>query len=390
MKYNKHMFPAIPYAIYSLARWCFLSMLPIIVTQKFSAGGPLVASLTFKILPRVLFAPLIAKMILKRGAKDVAASAILCCAPIYILLFYIEPPVLFQSMVLLSGILEAIITTAMLVLRSQIAAMGENITTNAVFTTIERSSAVIGPALAGILLWKLSTLHSSYLMAAASLIAGILLFLSPYVKKTSLAPSISYKSFFNLFKETPILWTLWIPGLGYAFLLGALPLFLYWANTEIFQEAQNRWTVLLTFHCLGAVLGGITASKILSFVQRKISLIKVYPWLVLLRILSFFSLIAVHRWGSALVVLAVAGLPEMLEVICFFTLLQRYLPAHQEELFYALSMPIFYMCILLGTLLGGAYTQHLISLHAFWLLISILCLILAIPFLVPKKAIKGT
>lgn len=361
-------------------------MLPVLVTQKFSAGSPLVVSFAFKILPRVLLAPLIAKMILKKGAKDIAALSILFCAPIYMLFCYVDSAVLFQSVVLLSGIFDAIIITAMLVLRSQISALGAGVTINAVFTTIERSSAVIGPALAGALLWRLSILYSSYLIALASLLAAFLLFLSPFVKKASTSPSISYKSFLNLFKEMPILWTLWVPGLGYAFLLGALPLFLYWANTEIFHEVQNQWTMLLTFHGLGAVLGGLMAPKLLALIQKNIPLIKAYPWLVLLRALGFLSLIAVDKWQSALVVLIVVGVPEMLEVVAFFTLLQKHLPAHQEELFYAFSMPIFYICTVLGTLLGGIYTQHLISLHTFWLLISGLCLVLVIPFLLRKEA----
>jgi hypothetical protein len=226
-------------------------------------------------------------------------------------------------------------------------------------------------------------------MALFSVLAAILLFkCSAYPPKPSLSSPVSYKSFLNLFKKIPILWTLLIPSLGYALLLGALPLFLYWASTEIFQETQNQWTVLLTFHGMGAVLGGIIAPKALGFIEKKISLINVFPWLVLSRTLSFLPVIAVDRWESALIVLSVAGFPEMLEVVCFFTLLQRHLPSHQEELFYAFSMPIFYVCTVLGTLLGEAYTQHLVSLRAFWLLISTLCLILTIPFLVRIKAIK--
>ena len=259
------------------------------------------------------------------------------------------------------------------------------------FTTIETASKIIGPALVGIILWKLSILHGSYIMALSSIIAAVLLFkCSKYSTKPLPSSSISYGSFFSLFRKIPILWILFIPGLGYALLLGALPLFLYWANTEILQETQNQWTVLLTFHGMGAVLGGIIAPKTLGFIEKKISLITVYPWLVLARILSFLPLIVVHRWESALIVLAVAGLPEMLEVICFFSLLQRHLPSRQEELFYAFAMPIFYICTVLGTLLGGVYTQHLISLRVFWLLISLLCLMLTMPFLVRVKAIKDT
>ncbi len=383
------MLPIISYAIYNLSKWCFFSMLPVLITQKFSAGGPLVTSLVFKVLPRVLFAPLIAKVMLKKGAKDIAAIAILCYAPIYIMLLYIDSPTLFQAFVLLSGILDAVITTAMLVLRSHIAATGKNITVNAVFSTIESGSKIIGPALAGIILWQSSLLHSSYMMALSSILAAVLLFkCSIYPPKSSLASPISYQSFLDLFRNTPALRALFVPGLGYALLLGSLSPFLYWANIEIFHKPQEKWTLLLTFHSVGAVLGGMIAPKTLNFIKKRVSLITVYPWLVLARTLSFLPLIALHRWESALIVLSLAGLPEMLEVICFFTLLQRYLPAHREELFYAFSMPIFYVFTGLGTLLGGVYTQHLVGLRAFWLLISTLCFTLVMPFLVRIKTIK--
>lgn len=308
------------------------------------------------------------------------------------MLLYIDSPTLFQAFVFLSGILDAVITTAMLVLRSHIAATGKNITVNAVFSTIESGSKIIGPALAGIILWQSSLLHSSYIMALSSILAAALLFkCSIYPPKPSLASPISYQSFLDLFRNTPALRALFIPGLGYALLLGALSPFLYWANIEIFHKTQDKWTLLLTFHSMGAVLGGIIAPKTLNFIKNKrVPLITVYPWLVLARTLIFLPLMALHRWESALIVLSLAGLPEMLEIICFFTLLQRYLPAHQEELFYAFSMPIFYVFTGLGTLLGGVYTQHLVSLRAFWLLISTLCLILVMPFLVRIKTIKGT
>ena len=87
------------------------------------------------------------------------------------------------------------------------------------------------------------------------------------------------------------------------------------------------------------------------------------------------------QWEFFLVALVIAGLPEMLAGVCFFTLMQRHLPPHQAEIFYSLSAPIFYGCIILGTLLGGLYTQNLIGLGEFWLLISMLCLGTALPFL---------
>lgn len=360
-----------------------------LVAQKFSVESSLVIALALQLLPRVVFAPLIAKVMLKKGAKNVAGIAILGCAIVHVILLYVDSHMLFQFLMLLSGLLDTAIIAAMLVMRSQIATAGRNTTINAIFSTTERVSKIIGSALAGVLLWKLPILHGVYVVALSFVVASILLFKSPIrPKRASLVQQISYQAFLRLFKEQPILWALVVPGLSYALLLGTLPLFLYWANTEILHKPESQWTLLLTFHGVGAVLGGVLSSKVLYLIQKKTSLVRAYPWIVLVRALCFLSLISVCRWELALMVLVVVGLPEMLEIVCFFTLLQKYLPSHQEELFYAFMMPMFYACTVLGSVLGGMYTQHLISLREFWLLTSTLCLITILPFLPYIKATK--
>lgn len=384
------MMAIVAYAIHTLSRWAFLSMLPILVMQRFSSGSALIFALALEVLPRVFLAPLIARTMLKKGAKNVASIAIICCAPIYITLLHIGNHVLLQALMLLLGIFDAAIVAAVLVVRSQIAPAGKNITINALFATTERASKMIGPVLAGIFLRKLSLLHSTYIMAICSAIASVLLFISPIRRKHAFtSQQVSYKAFWSLFRKTPILWSLFIPTLGYALALGAISLFLYWANIEIFQKSEELWTVLLTFRGLGAVLGGLIASKLLLFIQKRISLLKAWPWIGLMRALCFVPLASTSRWEYFLVALVIAGLQEMLAGVCFFTLLQRYLPPHQEELFYALSTSVFYGCTILGTLMGGIYTQHLVGLREFWLLISTLCLSAALPFLPRIKITKS-
>ncbi len=378
------MLAIVAYAIHTLSRWAFLSMLPVVVMQKFSSGSTIVIALALELLPRVLFAPLIAKIMLRKGAKNVASIAIICCAPIYISLLHIDSHTFLQVLMLLLGFFDAAITAAALVIRSQVALAGKNITTNAIFATAERSSKMIGPALASIFLRKLSILHSTYIIVLFSVVASVLLFASPVQRKsTSISQSqpVSYCAFLSLFRKNPVLWSLFVPTLGYALILGAISLFLYWANTAIFQKPEDLWTILLTLRGAGAVIGGLLASKILHFTQKKTPLLKAWPWIGLTRALCFLPLALTTQWEFFLVALVIAGLPEMLAGVCFFTLMQRHLPPHQAEIFYSLSAPIFYGCIILGTLLGGLYTQNLIGLGEFWLLISMLCLGTALPFL---------
>ncbi len=376
------------YAVYSLAKWISLSALPLLVAQKFNPGGTLVISLALKLLPQVILAPFLATMLLKKGPQVIAIVTILWLAVGQIILPHTHDYLLFQGIILLTGIMDTAIGASVLTWRSQLIPKGKDIAANAFFSVVERASKIIGPGLTTLILWKLSITQSFYALSLLLVVAAIILLITkrqPSIKATPTSSKVNYLSFLKLFMHKPILWAIYIPGLGYAILLGTLNLFLFWSNTKTFHQAESQWTILLTAHGIGAMFGSIIAPKALSWIHKKMPLLQSYLWLSLLRSIGFISLAWISHFGLACTALVCIGLPEMLEVVCFFTLLQRYLQSGEEIIFYTFNMPIFGGFIFLGTLVGGIYTKSLISLQGFWVLSCVLSMFLIIPFLLYNK-----
>ncbi len=383
----------IPYAVYSLGKWISLSALPSLIAQKFNSQATLVVSLGLHVLPQVICAPLIATTLLKKGPKTLLVTAILWLAVTQLTLPHIANHFAFQGLILFTGIIDTAIVASVSALRSQLIPEGENISANALFATVERSSRILGPALAVVILWKLSITQSFYATALLLIIASTMLSRANIrltTKPSNTLQKVEYSSFLRLFRSKPILWTIFIPGLGYAILLGTLNLFLFWSNTETFHNLESRWTLLLTAHGIGAMLGSIIAPKALCWINKRVPLLKTYVWMSLLRSLGFMALAGVAHFGLALAILVLVGLPELLEVVCFFTLLQKHLKAGEESVFYALSLPVFYGFVFLGTMMGGIYTKNLMSLSGFWALASGLPVLLILPFLLSNKRLNKT
>lgn len=382
------------HAIYSLARWISVSTLPLFVAQKFNDRDVLVLSMVLKLLPTVICTPLLANILPKLGFKKLAIIGMLLFAISQLGLPYASNQIVFQGFILLTGVIDTVIVACILALRSQVIPTGQNISANALFSMVESISRIVGPSLTIVILWRLSIIQSFYIIALLLLIAIIILALTylPFTKSlTSHKTTIHYTSFLKIFFKKPILWHIYIPSLGYALLVGTRNLFLFWANKEIFQNDESQWNLLLTMHGCGAIVGSIIGHKFLDWINRKISLVEAFLYLGLLRSIGYLALAWVSDFSAALGMLAAIGLPEILETICFFTLLQKYLEGDEKNVFYMLNIPIYYSFVILGTLSGRLYTTGVIPLQHLWILTSIVSAIVIIPFLLnAKKAHKNS
>ncbi|OJW67882.1 MAG: hypothetical protein BGO68_04455 [Candidatus Amoebophilus sp. 36-38] len=379
------------HATYSLAKWISLSNLPLLVAQKFNDRDTLVLSLSLKLLPTIICAPLLANILSKIGFKKLTILGMLLLAIMQLGLIYTNHPIIFQGFILVTGIIDTVVTSCILVLRSQVIPSGKHIAGNASFSMVESIARIIGPALTAVMLWKLSLKQSFYGISTLLLLATIILELSqiPFKKATSRhTTTIGYLSFLKLFHKKPILWAIYIPCLGYAILSGTRNLFLFWTNKEIFHNHEAKWTLLLTAHGLGTILGSILGTKFLHWIKKRISLLQAFLYLGLLRSIVFLILSWVPYFKLALAMMVVLGLPEILETICFFTLLQIYLEGDEVHVFYTFNIPVYYTFVVLGTLTGELYTTNLITLQNLWLLTSLLSLISIVPFLVKAKGLN--
>ena len=379
----------IVYTLYVLARWITLSTLPLYITQKFNSSNTLIISLSLKILPAVICAPLIANILPRIGFKKLATISLLFLGIIQMGVLYVGNPIIFQSFILLTGILDTIILAALLALRTSVIPAEKNISANTLFTMVDSVAKIVGPLLSIIMLWKLSFSKSFYILSAFLVVASIiLLFINlPFRKKSVTQKSIlDYSSFLQLFLKKPVLWSIYIPILGYALLAGSRNLFLFWYNKKVFLNTEVKWNLLLTAHGCGAILGSIIGIKIIHWLTKKITLLHTFLYLGLLRGVGFLLLSWITNFKSALILLVAVGIPETLEAICFFTLLQKYLTNSEEEnIFYTFNTSTYYAFFIAGTLMGRLYTMDIITLQNLWILITSLTIISILPFVIKNK-----
>jgi hypothetical protein len=380
------------HATYSLARWISVSTLPLFVAQKFNSGDVLVISMSLRLLPTIICSPLVANILPRIGFKKLAIIAMIWLAITQLILPHTNNKALFEGLILLTGVIDTVIMASILALRSHVIPAGKNIPANALFSMVESVSRIVGPGLTIILLWKLSLTEGFYSIALLLLVATFFLICTniPFTKSISAhTKTIRYSSFLKIFYRKPILWYVYIPSLSYAILVGTKNLFLFWSNKETFQNAEPQWNLLLTMHGCGAIIGSMLGRKFLGWINKKVSLVEVFLYLGLLRSVGYLALAWVSNFNIALGMLAAIGLPEILETICFFTLLQNYLEGDEKNVFYMLNIPIYYSFVILGTLSGRLYTTGIITLQNFWILTTIVSSIAIIPFLLnAKKANK--
>ena len=185
---------------------------------------------------------------------------------------------------------------------------------------------------------------------------------------------------------------LFMPTLGYGVVLGSLNAFLLWSTTEIFHQPEEQWVLLITAHSIGAIVGSVIAPRVIASVG-KMRILNLYIWARLCKLVWLIALAGITKFSYTLGILAMAGIPEVIGSVCFFTMIQTTLTHREEALYHSLSIPLFNLFVVFGTCCSWSYTAHWLSLRAFWLFIIFLaglpifsCLLLENRF----KSIKAT
>jgi len=385
------------YVLYNLASWGATAAFSLLVAKKFGTGSDLIISLVLRILPRLSAAPLLSSMVLKIGPKLTAGILLVGLAMGNLALPHVHTYGLFQGLNVCMGIINMGIIASLVTLRTQVLPTGKNVSANAMFATVERVSQIVAPALIGILLKFCSMLYCFY--AIALLVSGTgLLVTTLQLQHTATSqiasPHIrpSYISFIRLLFSKPVLWMLFIPTLGYGVVLGSLNTFLLWSTTEIFHQLEEKWVLLLTAHSIGAIVGSVIAPRVIASVSE-IRILNLYLWVRLCKLVWLIALAGITKFSYALGILAMAGIPESIGSVCFFTMIQTTLTNREEALYHSLSIPLFNLFVVLGICCSWSYTTHWLSLREFWLFIIFLaglsvfsCLLLENRF----KRIKAT
>ncbi|WP_139108274.1 MULTISPECIES: MFS transporter [unclassified Ensifer] len=377
-------------AIQSFCSWMLVAALPIIVAARFGAGAELIGSLALRLLPRILFAPLAAALIRKAGPRVPVLCAIAGVATAIPAVTLAPNAVTVQAIILLIGLADTVIAPGLLTLRSASVPPGRNMEANTAFQAIDRFAKIFGPPAAGLAAAMASISATLLVLALGHLIAATLLVPRPPGSSDPREPTVSptrntWREAFAIMRGNPLLWALLIPAFGYMVSLGALQPFLLWLNRDQFHLGPEMWTMLLGAQGAGALLGVFVSNCIAKTLIDTRTLLLAYLFASLLEGISTFMLIFAPSHGAAMALLIVGGVPEMIAFATYFTLVQRCLCLERQVLFYALSLPLMDLGLMIGVLSGAMHASGPMTLGQFWLFACACTVLPVLPFLKWRK-----
>jgi hypothetical protein len=373
----------------NLGSWAVLATLPILVAERFGDGGALVMSLGWRILPKILLAP-VAGMVLRRfGASRVACVALLAEAAFTVAIPWCHDFVLLQCAIAGIGAVDVFMMPGLWSLRGTVTPPGLEMASNSLFSMADRSCKMIGAVLGGV---ALAAGFGPEFLGCAVLIAlsAIPVFGLPRPGgKAKVAGGWQLlglaTEFRAMLRHDRALLGLVVAVVSYMFMLGGLRPFLFWANREWFGAGDGVFAGLLAAQGMGAVIGALVA----GFRGRALSRLgSAYLLTMLTSIVETLGLMALLLCPSgpagavvAMGILAFTGIPEVISTATWFTVVQQRLSPERQGLYFAMTSPLWDCAYAVGVLSAGLHAGGFLGLAPWWLLLSVVATVALPPVL---------
>lgn len=375
----------------NLGNWCVIAALPILVASRFGAGEELVLSLGLRVLPKILLAPVAGDLLRRMGSTRVASRSLIAMAGLTALLPWCEDFVALQAVIALIGVLDVFVMPALLSLRVPVTPPGREMAGNTLCSVADRSAKIAGPILAGAVLFA-GFVPGFLLFAIGNLGAALTVARLPDVPRDPTTQGERWRlltmpaEFVRILASDSRLLGLLIAAVTYMVMLGGLRPFLFWANRDWFGATDTAWTGLLAAQGVGALIGAALAAM---FSQALLARLGAYPLTLLSGIvegLLLLCLIVVETPVQAMIVLALASMPEIISTASWFTAFQQRLAVQRQGVFLAFSAPLWDIAYMGGVAAGGFYTVGVMPLSAYWALVTLSATIPLVPLLLLSAA----
>jgi Major Facilitator Superfamily len=366
----------------NLGSWCVIATMPILVAERFGAGIVLVLSLGLRILPKVILAPVAGGLLRRLGAALVASTAMLGMAVLTALLPRCNNLVLLQVFIGAIGALDLFIMPGLFSLRVPVTPPGLEMAGNTLCTVAERVGKIVGPAIAGL------AVTAGFNAAFAGFAVLIALSAIP-VARLAVPPNVpaaraqtgSLIGFLRMIRTDRQVAGLVIASVTYMVMFGGLWPFLFWANRDWFGASDAAWTGLLAAQGGGALIGALASALFLSRLLRDIA---AYPLTLLTGMMEgsiLLLLLLAQTSTQAIVILALAGIPEIISTAAWFTALQSRMVPNQQALFFTFAAPLWDLFFAVGIASAALHAEGMLSLSAYWALMSLTPTLPLVPLL---------
>ncbi len=383
----------------NLGGWSVMAALPILVAERYGAGGALVLSLSWRVLPKIVLAPISGALLRGFGAPRVACVALVAEAALTAALPWCRDFAVLQAVIAGIGALDVFVMPGMLSLRGSVTPDGLELAGNSLCSMADRIGKTVGPAIGGLAV--LGGFGPAFLgfglaiFAAAIPVAGLPRPRPEAASRGWTAVRLPGE-FWRMLRGDPVLVGLLVCAVSYMVMLGGLRPFLFWANREWFGAADTAWTGLMAAQGAGAVIGALVAGTFNRALLRRAS---AYTLTLVTGVMegAFHLLLLICPSGPsgawvAMAILALAGIPEVVSTATWFTAMQQRLSPDRQGLFFAFTSPLWDCAYTVGVLSAGLHAGAMLTLSPWWAMLSLTATLPILPLLAwdarrrPRKA----
>lgn len=169
-----------------------------------------------------------------------------------------------------------------------------------------------------------------------------------------------FQSIYKLLVHDRLLLGLFITAIGYTITLGALRIYLF-ALADLLGDTEQIYSLLLAAQGFGALIGAFFSQKVISTLQKKLTLAKIYAVVSVMEGLILLFINVNHGLSLITWILIFAAIFETLAFVTYFTLIQIRISKENQGIFNSVTMPIIDSSYLIGVIIIG-YIIHKYSL----------------------------
>ena len=369
----------------NLGNWCVIATLPILVAQRYGAGLVLVLSLGLRIVPKVVLAPLAGGLLRRFGAARLASTGILAMAALTALLPWCDNLILLQAVIGTIGTLDLFILPGLLSLRGPVTPPGREMAGNTLCSVAGQAAKVVGPALGGVAVTAgLAPAFAGFALLIALSAIPVFSLAVPADLPERRGQAGSLSRFLRMIRTDRQIAGLLIESVTYMVMLGGLRPFLFWANRDWYGASDSAWTGLLVAQGAGALIGAVASALFVSRLLRRMS---AYTLTMLTGIIEgtfHLPLLVATTSTQAIVILALAGIPEIISTASWFTAMQARLAPAEQALFFTFAAPLWDMFFAVGIASAALHAEGIVSLSSYWALVSLTATLPLIPLLIGR------
>lgn len=372
----------------NLGSWSVLAALPILVAERYGAGGALVLSLSWRILPKIVLAPLSGALLRRFGAPRIACLALAVEAVLTAALPWCNDFALLQVMIAGIGAVDVFMMPGLMALRGTVTPDGYELAGNSLCSMADRIGKTVGPAVGGLAVtagFGPAFFGFAVAIGAAAIpVAGL-----PRARPETPARGWSFAAlpaeFWRMLRGDPLLVGILVCAVTYMVMLGGLRPFLFWANREWFGASDSAWSGLMAAQGAGAVIGALVAGTFNRTLLRRASAYTLTMVAGVIEGLGHLALVfcptgAAGTW-VAMAILAVTGIPEVVSTATWFTVMQQRLSPERQGLFLAFTSPMWDCAYTVGVLSAGLHAGAMLDLAPWWIVLSLIATLPILPLI---------